>query len=405
MAFLLLLATLFLTLASASPFPPSGGPGKFSVKAKRNEHYNPNGPAQYAKALTKWGGKVPKGLARYVANKGQVSSVEAVPFRDDREYISSVGFGTPPQYLPVDLDTGSADVWIYSSETRLDDLGNHTRWTPENSTTAVPINASTWSIQYGDQSYAYGTAWKETITLGGLTIPDAVVESALDVSPSLAEDPMLGGIFGLAPGLGSEVIPSHPTVLDTLLPLLERPLFTADLRYHAHSTYTFGHIDPAAHKGAIHYIPLVPGAEFWEINYNGFNVGSDTNWFLSRWDAIVDTGTSLLLLQDDIVRLYYAQIPQARYNASWGIWEFPCATTRRLPDFKMGFGKWHTAVPGRYMNYTVLDPAAGTCMGGLQSSMGSSFGIIGDIFLKAVFVVFDVAGKRVGFADKAAVHK
>lgn len=292
---------------------------------------------------------------------------------------------------------------MYSSETRAVGLGNHTKWSPENSTTAVPINASTWSIQYGDQSYAYGTAWKETVTLGGLTIPNAVIESALDVSPSLAEDYILGGIFGLAVGLGSEVLPTHPTVLDTLLPLLDRPLFTVDLRYHAQGTYTFGHIDATAHTGSIHYIPLVPGAQFWEINYNGFNVGGNQNWYLSRWDAIVDTGTSLLLLQDDIVALYYDEVPTARYNSSWGVWEFPCAT--RLPDFKMGFGKWHTAVPGRYMNYTVIDPVTKRCMGGLQSNMGTPFGIIGDIFLKAVFAVFDVENKRVGFAEKAAAHK
>lgn len=71
MAFLLLLAHLFLALVGASPFTPPGGPGKFSVQATRNQHYNPNGLAQYAKALSKWGGDVPKGLASHVSNKGQ----------------------------------------------------------------------------------------------------------------------------------------------------------------------------------------------------------------------------------------------------------------------------------------------------------------------------------------------
>jgi hypothetical protein len=39
-----------------------------------------------------------------------VGDVGAESIRDDREYLSRVGFGTPLQWLDVDLDTGSSDV-------------------------------------------------------------------------------------------------------------------------------------------------------------------------------------------------------------------------------------------------------------------------------------------------------
>jgi len=124
---LLLLTYLFFALVSASPLAPSDSPGKISIKAARNPSYRPNGLAGYAKALSKWGGDVPVGLAKYASHKGQstssvsprnftantkseVGSLGAIPFRDDREYISEVGVGTPPQFLPLDLDTGSSDV-------------------------------------------------------------------------------------------------------------------------------------------------------------------------------------------------------------------------------------------------------------------------------------------------------
>jgi hypothetical protein len=84
MAFLLLLVHLFLALASASPFAPPGGPGKFSVKATHNQNYNPNGLAQYAKALSKWGGDVPKGLVSHVSKKGQGK----LPRRHRRRFIA-----------------------------------------------------------------------------------------------------------------------------------------------------------------------------------------------------------------------------------------------------------------------------------------------------------------------------
>jgi hypothetical protein len=39
-----------------------------------------------------------------------VGEVGAKSVHDDREYVSSVGFGTPSQWLDVTLDTGSSDV-------------------------------------------------------------------------------------------------------------------------------------------------------------------------------------------------------------------------------------------------------------------------------------------------------
>lgn len=39
------------------------------------------------------------------------------------------------------------------------------------------------------------------------------------------------------------------------------------------------------------------------------------------------------------------------------------------------------------------------CYGGVQSNSGSSLQIFGDVFLKALFVVFDQRGPSLGFAS------
>lgn len=59
-----------------------------------------------------------------------------------------------------------------------------------------------------------------------------------------------------------------------------------------------------------------------------------------------------------------------------------------------------------YLLHGMCDPLAlltGTryCYGGVQSDTGFNYSVIGDVFLKSQFVVFDVGGNRVGFAQQA----
>ncbi|KAK3320538.1 aspartic peptidase domain-containing protein [Cercophora scortea] len=393
------------------------GDGIISIDVARNPNYSPNGLAEYSRALAKWGADAHGPLAGIAANKGQVGALDATPFNGDREYLSPVEFGTPPQRLIMDLDTGSADVWVYSTETEPSDVGSRAIYHPGNSVTAEKINSSTWHIEYGDGSAAYGNVWRDTITIAGVSIFNATIETAVEVSRSIVDDPYMCGVFGLGFSLPSQITPPRPTVLSNMLPLLNSNLFTADLKYQSNGTYTFGHIDSALYTGdTVYYTPLLDNAQYWEFNFTGFNVASTTAgasqdensiWFLNEWKAIADTGTTLILVDDDIVAKYYSRVPSAHYNDSIAVWTFPCATTD-LPDFNIGFAgvhDWSARVPGKFVNYTALPDSYdnSTCMGGIQSNDGLPFAILGDIFLKAVFAVFDVGGKRIGFAPKALV--
>lgn len=257
----------------------------------------------------------------------------------------------------------------------------------------------------GDGSYATGNVWKDHVDLGGIVVQDAVVESAVTVSRSLASDNHFSGMMGLAYRQPSQVLPSQPTLLGLLGPLLDEPLFTVDLRWHDAGVYRFGAVDDAAYTGQITWVPLAERASFWEFAFASFNVASSRVWLLSSWRAIADTGTTLILLPPDLVALYYADVAGSRFNDTLQAWVFPCAAV--LPDFHLGFGGggggWHATVPGRYLTYVAMsnyDPGSTDCYGGIQENGGLPFAILGDVFLKAVFAVFDEGGARVGFADK-----
>lgn len=225
----------------------------------------------------------------------------------------------------------------------------------------------------------------------------------MTVSRSLASDDVISGLLGLAYNLPSQVMPAKPTFLKSLEPLLDQSVYTVDLRWHDSGLYQFGTIDHSKHVGEITWVALADDARFWEFPFTRFNVGSSRVWLLSSWRAVADTGTTLILLPADLTQLYYAEVPGANFNATYQAWVFPCGAD--LPDFNVGFevGDWHAVVPGKYINYVALseyDPGSTDCYGGIQENGNLPFSILGDVFLKAVFAIFDKDGARIGFADK-----
>lgn len=278
------------------------------------------------------------------------------------------------------------------------DRGDRPVWVIENSTTAKRVPGANWKIEYGDESTAKGNVYIDNIDVGGFTIKDAVVESAVEVSPLLTSDPYLGGIFGLAYGHRSQVYPGQPAVWRTMMQQLDKQVFTTDFKWHGDDgAFTFGYIDENRHIDEIKYTPLKPGAIFWSFNFTGIHIVGQNLWYLSQWEVIADTGTSLMLLSPDVVNTYYSAIPAARFEEN--TWVFPC-NSPPLPDFEIGLANgWVGTVPGRYINYTSLQDDPKTCMGGLQP-IDHPFGILGAVFLKSVYAVYDVAGSRIGFAHK-----
>jgi aspergillopepsin I len=216
-------------------------------------------------------------------------------------------------------------------------------------------------------------------------------------------DTVLSGLLGLGYAQPSQVYPSAPTFLDLLTPILDQPVFTVDLHWHSNGLYEFGRVDSTKYTGDLVYMPIVNNSKYWELTFTGFNIGPSVEWLVSRWPAIVDTGTTLMLLQDDLVALYYANATDvgAVYNSTVDGYVYPCDAT--LPDLHLGFDSgYFVSIPGKYLNYTDMGDlgSPGLCYGGVQAVGALEFSILGDVFLKAVYTVFDVGNGRIGLADK-----
>lgn len=114
------------------------------------------------------------------------------------EYVVPVKIGTPGVTLNLDFDTGSSDLWVWSSElAHASRYSGHTIYNPSKSSTAKKVSGS-WNISYGDGSSASGNVYTDTVTIGDVSVPAQAVELAEKLSSSFLQDGGNDGLLGLA---------------------------------------------------------------------------------------------------------------------------------------------------------------------------------------------------------------
>ena len=131
--------------------------------------------------------------------------------------------------------------------------------------------------------------------------------------------------------------------------------------------------------------PWPPAALTVQPAGTGYGVGNGS-FQQQSIDAIADTGTTLILIEDDIVEAYYKEVSGAEYDSQQGGYTFSCDA--ELPDFFLGIGDYQAKVPGSFINLAPVDnsgqskrspwrfawtipvDAFAACFGGIQSSQG-----------------------------------
>ncbi|KAI9043422.1 pepsin-like aspartic protease [Aspergillus affinis] len=387
--------TAALGLASVASALPHAQPRKgFTVNQITRQSANPktlNLPAQYAKFLAKYGATVPQSV-KDAASKG---TAVTKPEEYDSEYLTPVTIGGTT--LNLDFDTGSADLWVFSSELSSSEQSGHSVYKPSDN--ATKLQGSTWDISYGDGSSASGDVYKDTVTVGGVTAKSQAVEAASTISSEFTQDKNNDGLLGLAFSSINTVEPkAQTTFFDTVKSQLDSPLFAVALKYHAAGSYDFGFLDDSKYTGEITYSDVDTSQGFWQFTADGYAVG-DGATKNDPITAIADTGTTLILIDDSIVSAYYKQVTGAKNDASAGGYVFPCSTD--LPTFTVVIGDYKAVVPGKHINYAPVTEGGSSCFGGIQSNSGLGLSILGDVFLKSQYAVFDSEGPRIGFAKQA----
>ena len=258
-----------------------------------------------------------------------------------------------------------------------------------------------------DGSGASGDVYLDQVQVGTSQTTSQAVEAAKQISPEFEKDVDSDGLLGLGFDTVNQVSPKkQKTFFSNVQDSLQTPLFTVDLKRGQPGSYDFGFIDSTKHTGSIEYVPVDKKLGFWHFTSNGYAVG-DGAFTKRSIDAIMDTGTTLLLLPVPLVSSFYSKIEGATYSSDQGGYIFPCSTD--LPDLTLGVGGYKAVIPGRYLAYAPI--AVGdksksihtaqknfplslayadsvVCYGALQRNTGIPFSVFGDVFLKSQFVVF-----------------
>lgn len=184
----------------------------------------------------------------------------------DIMYFGTLDIGTPPQTLPFDIDTGSADLWVTS--------GCSGCFSDEYD----PSASSTYQDQGEDFSIAYGTGevsgrlGMDTVSLAGLKYTNQTFGVANVESHDFDGLP-ISGIMGTA--FGSISTSGSPTVFENLMATGQvlAPFFSVHMARASRtgSEVCWGCFDMSKAKGAMTWVP-VESQTYWTVGLRGVSV-------------------------------------------------------------------------------------------------------------------------------------
>ncbi|XP_048203744.1 gastricsin [Perognathus longimembris pacificus] len=313
-------------------------------------------------------------------------------------YFGEISIGTPPQNFLVLFDTGSSNLWVPSIYCQSEACTTHPRFNPSQSSTYT-TSGQTFSLQYGTGSLT-GFFGYDTMTVQNIQVPNQEFGLSENEPGYTFVYAKFDGIMGLAyPGLAAG---GATTALQGMLQegALSNPLFSVYLGSKEGSdggAVIFGGVDESLYTGDIYWAPVTREL-YWQIDLEEFFVGDQASgWCSQGCQGIVDTGTSLLTVPKNYLSTLMAAI--GAQESEYGEYLVNCNNVGSLPTLKFLInGVEFPLQPSAY-----IIEEDGFCTVGIQtidltSSDGQPFWILGDVFLRSYYSIFDLANNRVGFA-------
>ena len=314
----------------------------------------------------------------------------------DFSYFSAVKFGSSGKTMYVHVDTGAANTWVMGSDCTTPACLAHNTFGDADSDT-LQITKNLFNATYGTGS-VNGVVVNDTVALAGFNLPLAF-GSASNTSSDFLTYPM-DGILGL--GRSKSNTMGVPTLMEAIsnAKILTANLFGVNLQRNRDGStdgeVNFGAPDTSKYTGALSYISTVADELLWEIPVDDASVNGVRCNFTGK-TAILDTGTSFVLMPPGDAQLLNAQIPQSQQNGT--MFNVPCSST--LPVQFIFSGLSYNISAKDYVGNPVQ--GGSLCHSNIlgQQAFGVNQWLLGDVFLKNVYTVFDFDKERIGISDAA----
>ncbi|KAL7372517.1 hypothetical protein ABVT39_017814 [Epinephelus coioides] len=309
----------------------------------------------------------------------------------DLAYFGIISIGTPPQSFKVVFDTGSSNLWVPSVYCSSPACNNHDKFNPSLSST-YRQNGASLRIQYGTGSMI-GFLGYDTVTVGGFAVQNQIFGLSTSEAPFM-QYMRADGILGLAyPRLSAS---GATPVFDNMMKqgLVSQDLFSVYLSSNSNrgSVVTFGGIDPNHYSGSISWIPL-SSELYWQITVDSVTVNGQVVACNGGCQAIVDTGTSLIVGPQSSISNINQVVGAYSQNGNDMV---SCNNIGQMPDVTFHIqGQEFTLPSSAYIRQSYYG-----CHSGFGNG-GSSLWILGDVFIRQYFSIFDRGQNRVGLARAA----
>lgn len=326
----------------------------------------------------------------------------------DLQWFGHMGIGTPPQNITIVFDTGSDTLEVASTLCGAA-CANEVQFNSSKSSTFVDggvTNTITFGTGIGVEPVV-GNNWQltlrnatDTVSINGISVPNVALFLVTDQTAAFASDPISGiqGMStmanGLFAGLEAQGLPSLFSLF-----LTPQAVGNAEL--------TLGGIDTTKFQGNLTYSSLATTKDdSWQLTSSSVNVNGNSSSALSgtrNW--IFDSGTSNLVMTQADAEAIYAQIspsikPFADEPNTYGI---ACSEISSLPaNISFTFtdqsgNPFSLVVPSSELSVGPFSSNPDICQTLINTFPGALW-IVGASLFKHYYTVWDLGGKRLGFA-------
>uniref|UniRef100_A0AAY5EL86 Renin n=1 Tax=Electrophorus electricus TaxID=8005 RepID=A0AAY5EL86_ELEEL len=301
----------------------------------------------------------------------------------DLSYYGVISIGTPPQSFQVIFDTGSSNLWVPS------------------------IYCSSMCF---DVVLHTGFTCFTSFQVGGIQVAHQIFGLSTTEAPFMAYM-RADGILGLAyPQLSSS---NAQPVFDNMVQQgLVQDFFSVYLSGNSHtgSEIIFGGYNPNHYTGSLVWIPL-SSETYWQITMDSVTINGQVVACSGGCQAIVDTGTSLIagpnshFYVSDFVRALIFKWDLLR-TRSFSQAVVNCNSISSMPDvtfnihgssFSLPASAYVRQVSAASFLFCCLQSGYYGCSTGFSNG-GSSLWILGDVFIRKYYTVFNRGTNSVGLA-------